>query len=84
MTNEIEKDSLRQLRKIEKELVEIKNRTQNPKRLFLSGIMYGAGGFIGGILALALFGWLLSVLGIIPGLSEVAEYLQSMVDRVSK
>jgi hypothetical protein len=84
MANEIEKDSLRQLKKIERELVQIKDRTQNPRRLFLNGILYGSGAFVGGVLAIVLVGWLLSVLGVIPGLSEIAVYLQPIVDKVSK
>ena len=79
MADEIEKDSLRQLKKIERELSAIKERTSNPKRMFINGILYGAGAFVGGILAVAAIGWALSFLGVIPGLSELVEYMQGLM-----
>lgn len=72
-------DELKQLKQIKRELVEIKDRTANPRRMFISGVLYGAGAFLGGILAVALVGWLLSVLGVIPGLHVLTDYLQSVV-----
>lgn len=70
---------LKQLKEIAKELSEIKKGTNDPKRYFLNGIVYGAGAFVGGILAIAIIGWILNVLGIIPGLSELAEYIRSLL-----
>ncbi|OHB20391.1 MAG: hypothetical protein A2854_01410 [Parcubacteria group bacterium RIFCSPHIGHO2_01_FULL_56_18] len=71
---------LRQLKEIKKELSEIKVRTSDPKRSFINGILYGAGALVGGIIAVAIIGWTLNVLGIIPGLSELADYIHSLVD----
>lgn len=82
MVNELEKAGLKHLKRIEQELEEIKDRTANPRRAFIYGIAYGAGAFVGGILAVALIGWLLNIFGIIPGLSVIGEYLQSLVDQI--
>jgi len=79
MANEVEKDSLRQLKRIERELTEIKDRTGDPRRMFMNGILYGAGAFVGGIIAVAALGWVLSFLGVIPGLDAIVAYLQSVV-----
>ena len=70
---------LKQLKQIKKELEEIKDRTANPSLSFLNGILYGAGGLIGGIIAIGLLGWLLSLLGVVPGFGWFVEYLQSLV-----
>ena len=73
---------LKQLREIKKELSEIKDRTGNPRRMFLNGILYGAGALLGGIVAVALVGWLLAVLGIVPGFGELTDYLHSLIDQL--
>jgi len=75
---------IRQLKQIKRELEEIKERTGNPRRSFVSGIFYGAGAFIGGILAVTLIGWLLSFLGIIPGLGELVTYLQDLINQLPR
>jgi hypothetical protein len=74
---------IRELKQIKRELEEIKDRTANPKRMFVNGILYGAGAFLGGIIAVALIGWLLSFLGVIPGLDVIAEYLQTLLSMES-
>jgi hypothetical protein len=73
---------VRQLKQIRRELEEIKDRTANPKRMFVNGILYGAGAFVGGILAVTAIGWVLSFLGIIPGLSHIVEYMQGLVESI--
>ena len=82
MANEIEKDSLRQLKKIEKELSAIKDRTADPRRTFLNGILYGVGAFIGGVVAIVAAGWLLSFLGIVPGLDRLVPYIQALLAKI--
>jgi hypothetical protein len=77
-----DEQELRQLKEIKKELSEIKERTVNPKRVFFNGVLYGAGALVGGIVAVALIGWLLAVLGIIPGLNELADYLRSLMGQL--
>jgi len=78
-----EDPEIRQLKQIKRELEEIKDRTANPRRSFVNGILYGAGAFIGGIIAVALLGWLLSFLGVIPGLDVISDYLQSLLSMES-
>jgi hypothetical protein len=73
---------LRQLREIKKELSEIKERSSDIKRTFLHGVLYGAGALVGGILAVALIGWVLNILGIIPGFGELADYGRSLMEQL--
>lgn len=75
---------LRQLKEIKKELSEIKVRTNDPRRSFINGILYGAGALVGGIIAVAIIGWTLNVLGIIPGLNELADYIHSLVEELPR
>jgi len=79
--NEAIETGLEHLQKIETELEEIKDRTANPQRSFLSGILYGAGALVGSILAIIILGWILSLLGVVPGFGSLATYLHSIVDR---
>lgn len=70
---------LQQLKRISRELAEIKDRTGDPRRVFANGILAGAGWFLGSILAVSLVGWLLSVAGVIPGFNTLADQLQAVV-----
>jgi len=79
--NEQVEEGLERLERIEEDLEEIKERTPNKRKSFIYGVWYGAGALIGGILALALLGYILSIFGVIPGLGEIARYLQDIVDR---
>jgi hypothetical protein len=72
---------LEHLERIETELEEIKERTSDPKRSLLNGVLSGAGAIVGSILALVLLGLVLSLLGFIPGLGEITNYLHTIVDR---
>jgi hypothetical protein len=73
---------LKQLKEIKKELVEIRERTATPKQVFINGVLYGAGWFVGGIVAVALLGWVLNILGVIPGFSELSDYGRSLMDEL--
>jgi len=75
----IEEEGLKHLEQIEQSLGEIKERTPAPGRWFVLGLWQGAGALLGGILALTLLGWLLSVFGVIPGFSTIAHYFQDIV-----
>ena len=70
---------VRQLIKIERQIDEIKNRTGDPLRAFVGGILYGAGWIVGGILAIVFLSWILSLMGIIPGFGDIAQYLASVL-----
>ena len=47
----------------------------------MRGALQGVGFLVGTFAAVLLFGWLLSVLGVIPGLDVVVEYLHSVSSR---
>ena len=72
---------LEHLEKIEEELEQIKERTNDPKRSLFNGILSGMGAIVGSIAALILLGWLLWLVGILPGLGSLAAYLHGIVDR---
>ncbi|MBC7836451.1 hypothetical protein H7X87_01590 [Acetobacteraceae bacterium] len=82
MEEKIEKEGLEHLEHIEVELKEIKKRTPTSYRAFINGIFQGAGAIVGGILAVALIGFLLSVFGVIPGLGEIAHYFQNIMGQL--
>lgn len=71
---------LEHLKNIEEELEQIKERTANPKRSLFNGIWQGVGAIIGGVVAIVAIGGLLSLLGIIPGLGDIATYLHGILD----
>ena len=71
---------VRQLIKIERQIDEIKNRTGDPLRAFVGGILYGAGWIVGGILAIVFLSWILSLMGIIPGFGDIAQYLGGVLE----
>ena len=77
-----QKSGLDHLARIEEELEEIKDRTANPKRSFINGIWQGAGAIVGSIAAILLLGWGLGILGLVPGIGDIANSLHSMVDQV--
>ncbi len=77
-----EKQGLKHLERIESELEEIKDRTSNPRRAFFYGILYGAGAFVGGIIAIVVAGWILSILGVIPGFDELERQLGDTYESV--
>lgn len=54
-------------------------KVRNFKRSFVNGIFHGMGAVVGGILALTLLGWLLWLLGILPGFDSFEHYLGSKV-----
>lgn len=75
---------LEQLHEIKTDLEDLKHLTGSNKAWFLRGILQGAGAIIGSIAMLILLGWVLSILGIIPGAAELTEYIQTYMDKVSK
>ncbi len=69
---------------IKSDLEDIKTLTGDSGTWFWRGIMQGAGAIIGSILMLILLGWVLSIVGIIPGFGELADYIRSYLDRVTR
>ena len=76
---EKQNQEVKHLIRIERQIDEIKKRTGNPVRAFVGGLLAGAGWIVGLIIAVGLLGWALSIMGFIPGLSEIAAYLQGIV-----
>lgn len=83
MANGKEDPEIRQLREIRQELEAIRENTA-AKTSFWHGILYGIGWIIGSLVALVLVGWLLSVLGIIPGLNHIVAVFQNAFTQVRR
>lgn len=79
MYDQHEQAELEQLEAIEGELEDIKGRMTTPKRALINGILQGMGAVLGSFAAVALLGWLLSLLGIIPGFGELGAYLERLM-----
>ena len=77
---EKQNQEVKHLIKIERKIDEIKRWSGNPLRAFVGGILYGAGWIIGGILAIVFLSWLLSLMGVIPGLGDIAQYLYTVME----
>lgn len=84
LDNDAAREGIKHLQKIEDELGEIRENTSRWHGWFLRGVLQGAGIIVGTIAGVVLFGWILSILGFIPGLGDMAEYLRSVADRVSR
>lgn len=79
MNEETQQEGLEHLAKIEQDLEAIKQSAPSSRQAFFHGILQGAGALVGGIFALTVLGWVLSLFGVIPGLSWMAHYLQNVV-----
>lgn len=80
---ELDQD-IEKLEEIKSDLEDLKHLTGSSKEWFYRGILQGAGAIIGSILMLIVLGWVLSILGIIPGVSEIADYFGTYVDQVHR
>jgi hypothetical protein len=50
----------------------------------LYGVLYGAGAFVGGIIAIIIVGWVLSIIGVLPGFDELESTLTETYESVRK
>lgn len=72
MDEQVQKEA----RKVEALLGEIKTNTEaKPAKSFINGMLYGAGIVLGTLVGVVLVGWALSILGVIPGVGELAQKL---------
>lgn len=69
---------------IKADLQDLKGLTGDSRAWFWRGIMQGAGAILGSIIMLILLGWLLSVIGVIPGFGEIAEYVGGYLEQVRR
>lgn len=72
------------LEEIQTDLQDLKHLTGSSKAWFYRGILQGAGAIVGSILMLILLGWVLSLIGFFPGLSEIADYIRGYTDKVTR
>lgn len=80
---ELEQD-IEQLEEIKTDLQDLKQLTGSSSAWFLRGVLQGAGAIIGSIAMLIALTWLLSVLGVIPGASELSDFIREYLDKVSR
>lgn len=72
------------LEEIQTDLEDLKHLTGSSKAWFFRGIMQGAGAIIGSIAMLIFLGWALSFLGFFPGFSEIADYIRTYTEQVTR
>jgi hypothetical protein len=80
MDEQTKEEGLKHLEHIEEELEQINKRISPQRPPFAYGLFQGAGALVGGILMLAILGWVLSLFGVIPGLAAIAAYFQNIVN----
>lgn len=69
------------LKRIEHELTDIRKGVKPSwKRLLFEGLLRAAGLVAGTVLAIALLGWSLTLFGVIPGLEEISERLNQILN----
>jgi hypothetical protein len=75
-------EAQQEAKKVEALLDEIKaNTASKPAKNFINGILYGAGIVLGTIAAVVGIGWLLTILGIIPGADVIAQKLSEILQK---
>ncbi len=75
-------ETQKEARKVEALLGEIKSNTQaRPSKSFVNGMLYGAGIVLGTIVGVVAVGWLLSILGVIPGVDVLAQKFGEILDK---
>ena len=75
---------IEQLEDIKTDLQDLKQLTGSNKAWFFRGVLQGAGAIIGSILMLIFLGLVLSILGVIPGATELSDYIRAYMDRVGR
>ena len=75
---------IEQLAEIKTDLEDLKHLTGSSKEWFVRGILQGAGAIIGSILMLIALGWFLSIIGVIPGAAEIANFIRGYLDQVHR
>lgn len=76
-----QKEPVKELKKIERVLKDIKDNTGGGAwSSFSRGILYGVGIVVGTLVGATLLGWILSIFGIIPGFDEIAGRLSSTLN----
>ena len=73
-----------QLELIRKNLEEIRDNVKAVSRwkVFVQGIWRGVGYLIGLLVAIALVGWILNIIGVVPFLKDVANELRTILENL--
>ena len=70
---------------INKNLAEINKKTGSSVwRSFLTGTLSGLGSVVGVAIALAVIGWILNVVGVIPAFRAQVSHVQTTLDQLQK
>lgn len=78
----MDQETQAEAKKVERLLDEIKENTSlKPARNFYYGMLYGAGIVLGTILAVIAVGWILSILGVIPGFDVIANNISDILNK---
>jgi hypothetical protein len=77
-------EEIDELKKISGELEAIKANTGSYGSAFWRGILQGAGAIIGSILAIVLIGWILEIIGVIPGFGQIAAYFSDIAAHIER
>ncbi|HEV7449613.1 MAG TPA: hypothetical protein VGP13_03710 [Candidatus Paceibacterota bacterium] len=78
----MDQETQAEAKKVETLLTEIKsNTTAKPSKSFVNGVLYGAGIVLGTILAVLALGWILTILGVIPGADVLAHRLTDVLQK---
>lgn len=76
-----QKEPVKELKKIEKVLKDIKDNTHTSGwTTFSRGMLYGVGIVVGTLVGATLLGWILSIFGVIPGIGELADNLSTTLN----
>ena len=67
-----------ELDKLNRTLVGIFHKTESLWRAFVRGVLQGLGSVLGVVLAVLIIGWILNVMGVIPGLRQQASEWKGM------
>ena len=67
-----------ELEKIDRNLVGIFHKTESLWRAFVRGVLHGIGSILGVVLAVMIIGWILNILGILPGFKKQVQQFQTM------
>lgn len=75
---------LQELKKITEELKDINTNTGSFWGSFLRGVLSGGGAIVGGVLTVVLVGYVLSILGVIPGFQAIAAAIGAALKHVQQ
>lgn len=81
MANKNDGGEVVQLKKIQRELVDIKQNTRS-SGWFWHGMWQGAGAIVGSAIALLVVSVILYFLGVIPGFQDIATYLGTVISNI--